>query len=150
MATGPIRWTCAKTLVDLLRDDPALADVLIEPGFPGDRLNRPESIWLDSPTGTFSAAVLTPGRRMMDDNFRLPLQFRVAGKRTLDAAMDRISELLHIAYQPIVTGTSTLEGLDGVVSALPGELNGPMAGETPSDGVVAFAQWTVDVHARIT
>lgn len=149
MATGPIRWACAQQLIEILRAEPALDGVQIEPGFPGDVGTRREAIWLDAMTGTVTARVMTPDRRMLDDNFVMPLQLRVAGHRTLDGAMARISELLHAAYQPIVTGVSTLQGLDGVVSALPGELNGPTAGETPSDGVLAFASLTVDVHARI-
>lgn len=150
MASGPIRWACAQRLVQMLRATPELVDVQVEPGFPGDKLTRAVSIWLDSPTGTLSVPVMTGGRRMVDDHFRLPFNFRIAGAQDLADAMDRMSALIDAAYQPIVDGTSTLEDLDGVVSALPGELNGPMAGETPADGVLAFASLVVDVHARIT
>lgn len=147
--TAPIRWACARHLIDILAGLPDLDGVLVAPGFPGDKLNRPEMVWLDAPTGRVSVPVMTPGRRVTDDQFTLRLQIRVAGHQSLDGAMERLEELIGIVYGPIVEGTSTLEDFPGVVSATPGELNGPTAAETPADGVLGFALLAVEVHTRI-
>lgn len=149
MATSPNRWSCVDTLIGLLEAAPGLEKVQISPGFPGDVAAAREAIWADAIEGTFTPEVLTGPRRTLDDHFTIPFTIRIAGHRDFHAAMNRMDAVLAAAYQPLVDGTSTLEELDGVVSAIPSRLRGPMAGQTPSDGVVVFAELTVEVHTRI-
>ena len=93
-ATTSIRWLAAERIVSLLRAAPLLANVTVEPGWPGDRVPQDELIWLDEIDGTVNIPVMTGGRKQRDDVFNLPLQIRVIGYGTLTDTMQRLTTIV--------------------------------------------------------
>lgn len=146
MATTSIRWEAATRIVDLLRNDPALAAVSVEPGWPGDRSPSAQLIWIDELDGTCEIPVMTGGRKQRNDDFDIPLQMRVIGLATLDEIMDRLSVLI-AAVENLLANDTSLNNLDGVLSA---EITRErMTSSTFPEGPVGFAEVIVSVSTRL-
>lgn len=146
MADVDIRWTCIKHIVDLARQRPKLDGVRVEPGWPGDQEVTNQMIWADRDEGEVAIPVMTAGRKQRDDQFDVYWEFRVAGLADLDATRQRLSEM-QAAFEDTFAEASTLEDLDGVVSA---ELTGKRAQvfRTP-EGCIGFAEVVSRIHSRL-
>lgn len=145
--TTNIRWLCIKHLIDLIRVHPAMSKVLVEPGWPGDKHNRPEMVWVEDVDGDVSIPVMTGGRTHRDDQFEIMFLCRIAGQRNLDNTLTRLTEIM-AAIEDTLAESPTLENFDGVVSA---EIISERftCGETPADGRLGFGQVVVSVHSRL-
>lgn len=146
MATTSIRWEAAKRVVSLLQAAPTLANVTIEPGWPGDRVKQAELIWLDEIDGNVNIPVMTGGRKQRDDVFTLPLQIRVIGYGTLNETMARLMVIVGIIEDTLAADTS-LNSLDGVLSAEVTEERQTSA--MFPEGPTGFAEVVVTVSTRL-
>ena len=146
MATTSIRWEAAKRVVSLLQAAPTLANVTIEPGWPGDRVKLAELIWLDEIDGNVNIPVMTGGRKQRDDVFTLPLQIRVIGYGTLNETMERLMVIVGIIEDTLAADTS-LNSLDGVLSAEVTEERQTSA--MFPEGPTGFAEVVVTVSTRL-
>ena len=146
MATTSIRWEAAKRVVTLLQAAPTLANVTIEPGWPGDRVKLAELIWLDEIDGNVNIPVMTGGRKQRDDVFTLPLQIRVIGYGTLNETMERLMVIVGIIEDTLAADTS-LNSLDGVLSAEVTEERQTSA--MFPEGPTGFAEVVVTVSTRL-
>jgi hypothetical protein len=144
--TTSIRWQAAERVVSLLRAEPLLRSVSIEPGWPGDRVPQAELIWLDEIDGTVNIPVMTGGRKQRDDIFNLPFQIRVLGYATLTETMERLTTLVATIEDVLADDTSLLE-LDGVLSAEVTEERQTSA--MFPEGPVGFAEVVVTVSSRL-
>ncbi len=144
--TTSIRWQAAERVVSLLRAEPLLRSVSIEPGWPGDRVPQAELIWLDEIDGTVNIPVMTGGRKQRDDIFNLPFQIRVLGYATLSETMERLTTLVATIEDVLADDTSLLE-LDGVLSAEVTEERQTSA--MFPEGPVGFAEVVVTVSSRL-
>ena len=144
--TTSIRWQAAERVVSLLRAEPLLRSVSIEPGWPGDRVPQAELIWLDEIDGTVNIPVMTGGRKQRDDIFNLPFQIRVLGYATLAETMERLTTLVATIEDVLADDTSLLE-LDGVLSAEVTEERQTSA--MFPEGPVGFAEVVVTVSSRL-
>lgn len=145
-ATTSIRWQTVERIVALLRSEPLLNGVTVEPGWPGDRCPTAELIWLDEIDGTVNIPVMTGGRKQRDDVFTLPFQFRVIGYGTLSDTMQRLTALVSTVEDLLADDTS-LADLDGVLSAEVTEER-----QTSSmfpEGPAGFAEVVVTVSTRL-
>jgi hypothetical protein len=145
-ATTSIRWIAAERVVSLLRSEPLLTGVTVEPGWPGDRVATAELIWLDEIDGSVNIPVMTGGRKQRDDVFTLPLQIRVIGLGTLDETMSRVTTLV-ATIEDLLADDTSLADLDGVLSAEVTEER-----QTSSmfpEGPAGFAEVVVTVSTRL-
>jgi hypothetical protein len=145
-ATTSIRWQAAERVVSLLRAEPLLANVTVEPGWPGDRVPQAELIWLDEIDGTVNIPVMTGGRKQRDDIFNLPFQIRVIGYGTLTDTMQRLTEIVATIEDTLADDTS-LADLDGVLSAEVTEERQTSA--MFPEGPTGFAEVVVTVSTRL-
>lgn len=146
MATTTIRWEAATRIVDLLRADGSLVGVTVEPGWPGDRYQTAQLIWIDELDGECEIPVMTGGRKQRNDNFDIPLQMRVIGLGTLDDTMDKLSVLV-AAVENLLANDTSLNSLDGVLSA---EITRErMTSAVFPEGPVGFAEVVVSVSTRL-
>jgi len=147
MADTTIRWALAKHFITKLRALPALEDVQIEPGFPGDT-QEPDSIWISELDGDLEIPVSKAARMQRDDKFTIPFEFRVAGRVDLDETMTRLSVLV-AALEELLATDPGLENFDGLIDA---EINSEVmtAGNMRGAGCLGFAQVVVSAHARLT
>lgn len=145
MATTNVRWSVVNRLLTNLRSSPEMAGVLIEPGWPGDRV-KPETIWVDFLGGPVSIPVMKAGRKERDDNFDIPLEIRVANNTSLDLTMARLTELV-AAVEDILADDPSLDDLEGVIDA---EItNERMTCAETREGHLGFAEVVVSVHSRL-
>lgn len=145
-ATTSIRWEAATRVVALLRSEPLLAGVTIEPGWPGDRVPQAELIWLDEIDGTVAIPVMTGGRKQRDDVFTLPLQMRVIGLGTLDDTMARLATLV-ATVEDLLADDTSLADLEGVLSAEVTEERQTSA--MFPEGPAGFAEVVITVSTRL-
>lgn len=127
-----------------LRIGRGLDGVQVEPGYPGDT-QTDESVWVDGLDGDVEIPVMTAGRKMRDDEFKVPFAVRVAGLPTLDATMARLSEIV-AALEDELADDPGLGALDGLIDAV-------ISSETLTVGqlrtvFIGFGQVVVDCHAR--
>jgi hypothetical protein len=145
MATTNIRWGLAHHLLDLLRDSPTMAGVLISAGWPGERA-QPETIWLDGLDGQLAIPVMTPGRKERDDHFDIPIEIRVINTASLDEAMTRLTTLI-ATVEDVLAEDPSIDGYDGTIDAeITSERQTCIA---TREGNVGFAEIIVSAHARL-
>jgi len=146
-ALTSIRWSLTSHLVDLLRNDPTLLGVSVEPGWPGAKHVTAEMVWVDELAGDVAIPLAVAGRKPRDDDFTIPFELRVAGMTTLDETMARVSELV-AAIENVLANDPTLGDFDGLIDA---EITSERmtAGETPESGYVGFAEVVVSCHSRL-
>lgn len=151
MPSVPMRWVAAKRIVEMIREHPLTAGALVESAMPGDKriLLASDTIWLDEIAGTISTPLMMAGRLDTDDMFTIPILWTVRGRLTFDDCNTRLAEIMGIVHD-VVVETACLSDLDGVVSATPGESEArTTAIETPSDGILGYGIYPVDIHARL-
>lgn len=119
--------------------------VLVEPGWPGDKLEA-ETVWVDQLDGDLSIAVLSAGRKRRDDKFDIPFEIRVAGKSDLDATMDRLSEIV-AAIEDVLADDPGLDAFTGLIAAWISSER-MTSGEVAGTGWIGFGEVVVSCHAR--
>lgn len=141
-----VRWQTANQIVELLRLRPPMAGVAVEPGWPGDKFVKAEMVWIDHIAGTSEIPVMTAGRKQRDDKFTIHLLTRVAGYKSLDDTVTRLSEIMG-AVEDILADDPTLADFPSIVSA---ELDtgDTTTGVTP-EGPLGFGEQTVQIHSRL-
>lgn len=146
-ATTSIRWPLAKHLVTTVAGQVAADGVAVEPGWPGDKNVKKQMIWVDEIADSVSeVVVMAGGRTIRDDFFTIVLLTRVAGLRTLDATMTRLSELGALIENP-VADSPTLDDFDSLVSADFVTTN-LTCGVSPA-GPLGYGRHEVRVHSRL-
>jgi hypothetical protein len=145
VATTSIRWAVTKHLVDLLRADPDLAGVRVEPGYPGDDAGA-ECVWVYGLDGDLSIPVMTGGRKQRDDRFEIPFQVAVQNNRDLDSTFTRLTQIV-AAIEDVLANDPSMGGIDGVVSA---EITRERLSCGPSRQLwMGVAEVVVSVHSRL-
>lgn len=146
MATALVRWPICQQFIALLRDQPLLAGVQVEPGWPGDQLAA-EAIWVDGMDGQLTLPVMMAGRKIVDDKFLLTIVFHVTNRTDLYDTQNRLSEMVSAALN-VIQNDPGLDNFDGVLDSDPPTIRGPVAALSP-EGHVGYADLTVNVHSRI-
>lgn len=146
MATTSIRWAVLDQLVTTITADARADGVTVSAWWPGDKLDTAEMIWADEIDGDVSIPVLTPDRKVRDDQFEIRFEVRVIGKASVSDTMDRLDELVAI-FEDTLADDTTLGDFDGIVSA-------EVSAERQTcamlpEGPVGFAEVTVAVHSRL-
>lgn len=141
-----VRWVVTKHVLDLIRKCKPLAGVQIEPGWPGDTI-KDEAIWVDRLDGDIDIPVMTGGRKQRDDKFDIPLQFRVAGKASLDGAMSRLGELMGTVESLLADDPGLSEQVGVVAATVTREQE--TSGDLGENGRLAFGEIVVTVHVRL-
>ena len=92
--TADIAWQCTEYLLDLLGRCPALADVRVDPGWPGDE-QSPQMLWVsDIDANDLDHPVMTGGRIPANENFEVRLQVGVFDHLTNADTQARLAEIL--------------------------------------------------------
>jgi hypothetical protein len=148
MATNTIRYATARHIADLLTEADHLAETQVSVFWPGDKRVTPEMIWIDRIEGDVSVPTMKAGRKDRDDLFRIYWQVRVASrKHDEEASMGRLAEIV-AELEDIPADWSTLQDFDGVVDAQ--VISEQHAATHTPEGVFAFAEVVIEVHARLT
>lgn len=138
-----IRWQVVERILEILHDLPALDGVQIEPGFPGDAIQR-EAIWVNDLDGEITVPVSKNGTVARDDIFKVPLEIRVVTAGYTDT-MRRLAEII-AAIEYHIASDVQLGTIDGVVSAhISGERQ--TAGQVKGAGVIGFGEVEITIHA---
>lgn len=142
-------------LVNLLGARATDPDVTVLNGPPRDP-QQGKLIAVGDVTGELSVAHMTAGRKNYDDRFTIEVLCIAwdpgAGDfYTVDAAVEDLAGYVHdaIADSPRLESSTGGDGLDGVVSAVIGRLDGPNRWWN-SEGVGSAMRVDVDVHVRIS
>lgn len=147
MATTSIRWECVTDIITSLAGMPMIAgQTTVHPGWPGDE-ETGEIVWISDLDGEVSTPVSKAGRRYRDDQFDIPIQVRVFGRRDLDDTGARLTEIVS-AVEDFLADDATIGDLDGVVDAEITSIRSTLR-ELP-EGPIGFAEVVVSVHARLT
>ena len=94
VATKLTRWPVTLAALDLLRENEALAGVLISEGFPG-MAAKPEMVWVGEIQGDITYPHASGvGRSHRDEEFRVPFVIKVAGNKTPAVCRLRLEEIL--------------------------------------------------------
>lgn len=145
MARTSIRWTVTKHLVDLLRVDPDLAGVRIEPGYPGDDV-APEMIWVYGLDGELSIPLMQAGRKQRDDRFEIPFSIAVNLNADLDTTFRRLTQIVAV-IEDVLADDPSLGGIDGVIDA---EITRERLSCGPSHQLyMGLGEVVVSVHSRL-
>lgn len=146
MADTTIRWACVTEIVSGLGGMPMMSGAQVDPGWPGDEA-KPELVWVSDLDGEVTIPVSKAGRMYRDDQFQIPLQVRVFGKRTTTLTGDRLHEIVS-AIEDYFADDCTIGDFDGVVSAEVSSVRSTIT--TLPEGPIGFAEVVVSVHARLT
>jgi hypothetical protein len=131
--------------VDLLRADPDLAGVRVEPGYPGDDTG-PEAVWVYGLDGELRIPLMQAGRKQRDDRFEIPFQIAVNNNRDLDTTFQRLTEIV-AAIEDVLADDPSLGGIDGVIDA---EIVRERLSCGPSRQLyMGIAEVVVSVHSRL-
>jgi hypothetical protein len=145
VATTSVRWAVTKHLVDLIRANPDLAGVRVEPGYPGDEAGA-EAIWVYGLDGELSIPLMQAGRKQRDDRFEIPFQVAVSLNANLDTTFQRLTEIV-AAIEDVLADDPSLGGIDGVIAA---EITSERLSCGPSRQLyMGVAEVVVSVHARL-
>ena len=143
-----MRWEVMGAVVSALRDADILRGVDVFGGWPGDRNVTAEMVWIGADVrGNSEIPVATAGRKQYDDKFSFPLEIRIVGRESLEAAAARSSDVMAAVLDTMQTDP-TLGNLADLVTATVDSMRGPYAEVTP-DGPMAWAEITVSAHLRI-
>lgn len=146
--TADIAWQCTEYLLDLLSWCPALADVKIEPGWPGDDV-APQMLWVsDIDANDLDHPVMTGGRIPANENFEVRLQVGVFDQLTNAATQARLGEILGAIDSTLREAPNLGAAIAGVKSALVTSKQRTVA-NTP-DGPQGYAEVVVRFETRIT
>lgn len=147
MATAVNRWEVVKRLVEMIANHADIGVAKAWPVWPGDRFETDEMFVADEIVGESSVPSMKAGRHYRDDEFTVTFKVKVASsKSSFDDTMARLFALVSIV-DDVVAESSTLEDLDGVVSAVV-SANRQWPVSTP-EGALGFAEVSVSVHSRL-
>jgi hypothetical protein len=133
-------------IIDGLRERADLVDVQIEKGYPGDAV-KAEAIYPGEITADVDYPVMTGAApRARDQMLTIPLEIRVASRRTLDDVHDRLGELIG-AVDEYLAETSTLDDHPNVVEVTLDDIRHAI-GPVP-EGFLGFGLLTLTVHTRV-
>lgn len=110
------RTAVVLAVVDLLDDWADLAGVQVEAGWPGDN-QRDEAVWVDEMDGTLTLPATGPATVLADDEFRIPIEVRVAQAGGLARTRARLGEIV-AAVTDAIRSKPDLDDLAGTGWAL--------------------------------
>lgn len=143
-ATHSIRHIVEAEIVQQLRGKYG-TDVGVDVGYPGDTL-RKRHVFVLKTEGSVQVPTVKAGRLHRDDEFKITWRMGVAGEgRDLADAKAAAAALVQ-GLEDILADDASL-GVEGVMAAEVTYIEGVNAWLSP-EGANAFADVTVDVHAR--
>lgn len=117
---------------------------------PGPRDLKHEHIFVDSTVGAVDYPIVAAGLYPHDDRFTVVFfvhVYKAGAGATGDTAGQRCEELMN-AINAAVHADIVLDGVDGVIDATIGSVDGPDA-FAHLEGWAALASVSVDIHCRI-
>jgi hypothetical protein len=148
MPTGPIRVAAKRRLVELL--EVALSDWEIVYGWDGPAPER-DHIRVGAPptSGASNVPTMKAGRKFRDDRFGISLYILAStpGRSHVEAE-ERVEAGL-AGIDSVLADNSRLGGLDGVLMATLGDVDGPDS-DPADEGALGYGRCVVDIHARLT
>lgn len=153
MALTSIRVAAKRRLLELLKAERALDDVDVFYAWTGDPERDHIRVGAAPTSGAEQVPTMKAGRKHRDDRFGISVYVLASTPgREHDEAEERTEELLAIV-ESVVAVHSLLQlnddGLDGVVMATVGDLDGPDSDAT-DQGALGYGRLVVNVHARLT
>ena len=148
MPTTSVRTTVKTWLTDQLTASLAGEDCEVSGGWPGRHLKR-NHVWLDRCTGTVEFRLLMAGRKTREDEFTIRVVFQASAPGDDLASTDERAESYYAALEYLIADDPSLDGMDGIESALLASVEGPV-GELTDEGAVSFVFAEVAVHSRLT
>lgn len=146
--TADIAWQCTEYLLELIGSDPALADVRIDPGWPGDE-QAPQAIWVsDIDANDLEHPIMTGARIPANENFEVHLQVGVFDQPTTADTQARLAEILGAIDSTLREAPNLGAAVEGVKSALVTSKRRTVA-VTP-EGPHGYAEVVVRFETRIT
>lgn len=137
--------TATGTGITITIGQATMADVQVEPGWPGDQLAA-QSVWIDELNGEITIPNMKSGRKQRDDMFTVPFQVRVAGLSDLDSTMERLSEIV-ASIEDVFADDPGLDELDGLIDAVVASER-MTSGEIAGTGWIGFGEVVISCHAR--
>jgi hypothetical protein len=145
-ATKSVRTAVIDALVTALKAKPVLANIQTSEGWPGKSLEH-ESVWVGKVTGLITFPLMMAGRKIRDDHFTVTIIFMSGNPGdTISDANDRV-ETYYGALEDIFADDQTLGSLDGVLSILLDQVEGPRGAFT-DEGATSYITADIAVHAR--
>lgn len=147
MAETAIRTAVKTELLTQISAEDALDKVQVGPGFPAEL--EDESVWVNRITGKVTLPVGKAGRRARDDKFTITFVFMSARPGDSAEESEARVEGFYSALEDVLAADFKLGGIDGLESAVMGNVEGPVTDPT-TEGHASFMAADVDCHARLT
>ena len=145
--TTSIAWPLAQQVATLIGAHANCSTINVYPFWPGDKAQKPEFVVVEDLKVTdIAVAGWQSGRKQRNETIGLTVKCYVTNKRTADALMDRLGELV-AAVEDVFADDLTL----GTAGVIHGQVTGveydPF--ETPDTGFVGSAAVTCSIVTRL-